>query len=537
MRRTALLLLGVLNALLCGHCVCGEVFTASSDLTSAFRLEQEVVHVLAAFAEQAEAKLDTIHRYLKEYESIVDEEAKNEDEFQQRVAGNPIHAYRLMKRLTVDWKNIENILKTDDWNEAVRHLEYVRMKAPFPSDEDFYGAAQALIRLQDTYELNITDLSRGKLSGSQTHAELTAQDCLFMGKHALNNGALARAVEWFEEAFALAGLESNQTINQNQVLEYLNNAVKMHDDIVDSAESDETKSHTVSFDRPLREESALSQRLDIINKRNYRLGKNISVIDDLNNFNALCRGENLLSEKIQSQMKCWYDDRDQPYLRLMPVKIEQHSNEPAVFTFHDIISDKEMEAVKLLAIPLFSRSMVQGQMGAMHQVSNVRTSKTAWLPENLDPLLKRLSRRIQLITGLETDQSKDAAELLQVANYGIGGHYSPHHDYLMKEKPEREVQMMPLREILMGDRIATFMFYLNDVERGGWTAFPRAGIAVPPIKGSAAFWWNLKRSGKPDEMTLHGACPVLLGFKWVSNKWIRETAQTFTRSCLLDANE
>ena len=55
---------------------------------------------------------------------------------------------------------------------------------------------------------------------------------------------------------------------------------------------------------------------------------------------------------------------------------------------------------------------------------------------------------------------------------------------------------------------------LNDVERGGATAFPRAGVAVRPVKGGAAFWYNLKRSGKPDSLTLHGACPVLLGHKW-----------------------
>jgi prolyl 4-hydroxylase len=55
---------------------------------------------------------------------------------------------------------------------------------------------------------------------------------------------------------------------------------------------------------------------------------------------------------------------------------------------------------------------------------------------------------------------------------------------------------------------------LNDVERGGSTAFPRAGVAVKPVKGGAAFWYNLKRSGKPDPLTLHGACPVLLGHKW-----------------------
>ena len=53
-------------------------------------------------------------------------------------------------------------------------------------------------------------------------------------------------------------------------------------------------------------------------------------------------------------------------------------------------------------------------MGSNHEVSNVRTSKTAWLPEHLDPILSRLSRRIRLVTGLETDPAKEAAEMLQV---------------------------------------------------------------------------------------------------------------------------
>ena len=48
-----------------------------------------------------------------------------------------------------------------------------------------------------------------------------------MGKHAYNAGAYARAVEWFEQSFVLAGLESNQTIRQDHVLEFLQQAVRM----------------------------------------------------------------------------------------------------------------------------------------------------------------------------------------------------------------------------------------------------------------------------------------------------------------------
>lgn len=48
-----------------------------------------------------------------------------------------------------------------------------------------------------------------------------------MGKHAFNDGAYARAVEWFEESYILAGLENNRTIRQDQVMELIQNAINM----------------------------------------------------------------------------------------------------------------------------------------------------------------------------------------------------------------------------------------------------------------------------------------------------------------------
>jgi len=43
------------------------------------------------------------------------QQAADESEFYDRVIGNPIHAYKLMKRFAVDWKKLEQDLTDDDW--------------------------------------------------------------------------------------------------------------------------------------------------------------------------------------------------------------------------------------------------------------------------------------------------------------------------------------------------------------------------------------------------------------------------------------
>lgn len=56
-------------------------------------------------------------------------------------------------------------------------------------------------------------------------------------------------------------------------------------------------SDTHWFKVPLKEQPAVVQRNEIIRNRKYNLGKHIDVQDDANNFNALCRGEQLLVKR------------------------------------------------------------------------------------------------------------------------------------------------------------------------------------------------------------------------------------------------
>lgn len=156
-----------------------------------------------------------------------------------------------------------------------------------------------------------------------------------------------------------------------------------------------------------------------------------------------------------------------------------------------------------------------------------RISKSAWLTNSEHEHIDRLSKRIELITNLTTK----TAEELQVLNYGIAGHYEPHFDFARKDEPNA------FKSLGTGNRIATWLTYLTDVEAGGATVFPYLGVAVRPKKASALFWYNLRKSGEGDLLTKHAACPVLVGSKWIANKWLHEYEQHFRRPCGLHIND
>ncbi|NXA20642.1 P4HA3 hydroxylase, partial [Ibidorhyncha struthersii] len=225
-------------------------------------------------------------------------------------------------------------------------------------------------------------------------------------------------------------------------------------------------------------------------------------------------------------LSCSYETNGSPYLLLQPAKKEMVQIRPYVALYHDFISDAEAETIKGLAGPWLQRSVVAS--GEKQQKAEYRISKSAWLKDTADPVVRALEQRIAAVTGL--DLRPPYAEYLQVVNYGLGGHYEPHFDHATSRKS-------PLYRMKSGNRIATVMIYLSAVEAGGSTAFIYANFSVPVVKNAALFWWNLRRNGDGDGDTLHAGCPVLAGDKWVANKWIHEHGQEFRRPCSTDPQD
>ena len=91
----------------------------------------------------------------------------------------------------------------------------------WPSDEDLAGAAQALTRLQETYNLDPTDLTHGKLQGVNYGTTLSAHDCFELGRQHYNQNDLDHSIVWFKESLKRLDEEKEQTVKRSEIVEYI----------------------------------------------------------------------------------------------------------------------------------------------------------------------------------------------------------------------------------------------------------------------------------------------------------------------------
>ena len=113
--------------------------------------------------------------------------------------------------------------------------------------------------------------------------------------------------------------------------------------------------------------------------------------------------------------------------------------------------------------------------------------------------------------------SPECSEPFQLQKYGKTQEYRPHFDRLDPDSAGHRSHLAR-----GGQRLATFILYLCDVDQGGGTVFPALGLEVFPKKGSALWFLNTDDNHQPDHQTLHGGAPVVSGTKIIANKWLRQ---------------
>jgi prolyl 4-hydroxylase len=144
--------------------------------------------------------------------------------------------------------------------------------------------------------------------------------------------------------------------------------------------------------------------------------------------------------------------------------------------------------------------------------SDFRTSESCdmdrWSPD-VRPIDEGLARMVGV--------APEYGETMQGQRYAPGQQFRAHHDYF--HESEEYWQRVKLEG---GQRTWTLMIYLNDVEEGGATWFPQAGVRFRPRRGLLLAWNNMGADGQPNPATLHEGMPVIAGVKYIITKWFRE---------------
>ncbi|XP_077183006.1 prolyl 4-hydroxylase subunit alpha-2 isoform X2 [Paroedura picta] len=509
----------------------GEFFTSIGQMTDLIYAEKDLVQSLKAYIQEEETKLLKIKSWAEKMESLTIKSTSDPEGY----LAHPVNAYKLVKRLNTEWLALENLVLQDSTKGFITNLTIQRQF--FPNEEDETGAAKALMRLQDTYKLDPETISKGEFPGTKYKSFLTVDDCFGMGKTAYNDGDYYHTVLWMQQALKQHDSSEEATISKVEILDYLSYAVFQLGDILRAMEltrrlvsldpSHERAGSNMRYFETLlereKEHQVLNETSDATEAapQGGMYERPQDYLPEREIYEALCRGEGVkMTPRRQKRLFCRYHNGNtNPNLIIAPFKEEDEWDSPHIVRYYNVLSDEEIEKIKELAKPKLARATVRDPKTGVLTVASYRVSKSAWLEEEDDPVVAKVNSRMEHITGL----TAKTAELLQVANYGMGGQYEPHFDF-----SRRPFDSTVKTE---GNRLATFLNYMSDVEAGGATVFPDFGAAIWPQKGTAVFWYNLFRSGEGDYRTRHAACPVLVGCKWVSNKWFHERGNEFLRPC------
>lgn len=177
--------------------------------------------------------------------------------------------------------------------------------------------------------------------------------------------------------------------------------------------------------------------------------------------------------------------------------------EPLIVILGNVLSYEECDEL----INLSKDKLQRSKIGATREVNEQRTSNSMFFEESENELVARVEKRISSIMNIPIEHG----EGIQILQYNPGQEYKAHYDFFSSTS-----------KIANNNRISTLVMYLNDVEQGGETFFPKLNFSVSPQKGMAVYFEYFYNDENLNKLTLHGGAPVITGEKWVATQWMRK---------------
>ena len=190
------------------------------------------------------------------------------------------------------------------------------------------------------------------------------------------------------------------------------------------------------------------------------------------------------------------------------------SESPLVRHFPDFASAEVCEWLIDKSRGRLVRASVYSQQTRKEKISETRTNTWAMFNVLEADLVSVL---VQVRMCANTGVPFRHLEPLSVLHYAVGEEITEHFDFVDPlQTPNYEQELAE-----NGQRIVTFLVYLNDDYAGGKTEMPELGISHRGQKGEGLFFVNAHPNGDPDRRTVHAGRPPTQGEKWVVSQFMR----------------
>lgn len=188
-------------------------------------------------------------------------------------------------------------------------------------------------------------------------------------------------------------------------------------------------------------------------------------------------------------------------------------NDPLIYTIDNCLTNEECDYFITLGKDKLERASVSSNEGGY--VSKGRSGSNCWISHDLSEKTKEIGQKI----ANKVNHPLDNAEKFQIIRYDKTQEHKRRYDSWSHDYSEKSLKYVKYG----GFRLLTALCYLNDVEEGGGTNFPRLNLTVEAKKGRIVVFENtLKNSNKKHIMSEHAGMPVLKGEKYAFNLWFRE---------------
>lgn len=193
-----------------------------------------------------------------------------------------------------------------------------------------------------------------------------------------------------------------------------------------------------------------------------------------------------------------------------------HHKEPHVRTQEGFLSARTCAYVIQQAAPHMQRAYVNdGKAGAVLDLSRTN-SAMSFFPLDNDLVIQRINKKIAAFVKSPVAYG----EPLSTLHYTPGQAYKDHHDFFNPDYPAHTPHLEN-----GGQRIKTFLIYLNEGFTGGETYFPKLDWKYKGKAGEAVVFDNVHSNGDLIHDSLHAGLPTKTGEKWLLSKWLKDKAQ------------